>query len=84
MSHSEDNQQSRVQPLGARFIGDAGHHDIKMRIYVRSAMGKELPDQREVENKISDLLLALPRLDEGVDWDVSSTSCLSEEDHEAG
>jgi hypothetical protein len=61
-------------PIGARFVGDAGHYDIKMRVYVRSAMSKELPDQRQVENKISDLLLAMPRLDEGAEWDVSSTS----------
>jgi hypothetical protein len=69
--------------VSARLIGEAGHHDVHMRIYVRSPMGKDLPTQREVENKISDLLLAQPRLDEeGVDWDVSATSCLPEEDDE--
>lgn len=60
--------------VGARFVGDAGHYDITLRVYVRSLLGKDLPDQRTVENKISDLLLALPRLDEGAEWDVSATS----------
>lgn len=88
-SHSDDTgdlmiaQQSRPRPdgpVGARLIGEAGHYDIKMRIYVRSPSGKELPSQREVENRISDLLLDQPRLDEeGVDWDVSATSILPEE-----
>jgi hypothetical protein len=61
-------------PVGARHVGDTGHYDIKIRVYVRSGAGKELPEQRQVENKISDLLLAMPRLDEGAEWDVSATS----------
>lgn len=65
-------------PVGARHIGNTGYYDITMRVYVRSAMGKELPDQRQVENKISDLLLDMPRLDEGAEWDVSSTSLPSD------
>lgn len=48
-------------------------HDITIRVYVRAKRGK-LPTKREVENKISDLLLAQPRLDDGADWDVSATS----------
>jgi hypothetical protein len=56
-------------------------HTIIMRIYVRSAVGKRLPTRREVENKVSDLLLGMPRLDEdGVDWDVSATSIPGEDD----
>lgn len=60
-------------PVGARYVGDAGHHDIHLRVYVRSAMGKDLPDQQQVEDRVSELLLAMPRLDEGADWDVSAT-----------
>ena len=91
-SHSDDDlltaSRSRGRPDGAvsaRLIGEAGHYDVHMRIYVRAPRGKDLPSRREVENRISDLLLDQPRLDEeGVDWDVSATSCLPEEDHEAG
>jgi hypothetical protein len=71
-------------PVGARHVGDAGHHDIKIRVYVRSPMGKPLPSQRQVENKISDLLLAMPRLDDDPqpDWDVSATSIPPEKERE--
>jgi hypothetical protein len=67
--------------VSARLIGETGHYDVHMRIYVRSPQGKELPSRREVENRISDLLLDQPRLDEeGIDWDVSATSCLPDDD----
>jgi hypothetical protein len=80
-------QQSKTRPdgpIGTRHIGETGHIDVRMRIYVRSPTGRDLPGQREVENKISDMLLAQPRLDEGVDWDVSATSLLPEGDDETG
>jgi hypothetical protein len=60
--------------ISARYVGDAGHYDIRMRIYVRAPMGKSIPSQQEVENKISDLLLSMPRLDAGAAWDVSATA----------
>jgi hypothetical protein len=60
--------------IPARYLGDSGHYDICLRVYVRASMGKDIPSQRMVENKISDLLLAMPRLDEGAEWDVSATS----------
>jgi len=81
-SHSDDDllTASRATarpdgPISATSIGETGHHDILLRVYVRSQKGEELPSKREVENKISNLLLAMPRLDEeGVAWDVSATS----------
>jgi hypothetical protein len=60
--------------IPARYLGDAGHYDICMRVYVRAPMGANIPSQQTVENKISDLLLAMPRLDKGAPWDVSATS----------
>lgn len=86
-SHSDDDlltaSQARGRPDGvvnAKLVGEAGHYDVHMRIYVRAPMGKEMPSRREVENRISDLLLDQPRLDEeGVDWDVSATSLLPED-----
>jgi hypothetical protein len=79
-----ENRKERAEPLGARFIGDMGEVMVLMRIYTRSAMGKPLPTRREVENKISNLLLAEPRLDEGVDWDVAATSIPNFVHHEGG
>lgn len=49
-------------------------YDITMRVYVRAPEGRELPTQRSVEDMISSLLLAMPRLEEGAPWDVSATS----------
>ena len=60
--------------IPASIVGDAGHYDIVLRVYWRSQRGKDGPNQRDVENRISDLLLAMPRLDTGADWDVSATS----------
>jgi hypothetical protein len=62
----------------ARYVGDAGHYDICIRVYVRAPMGENIPSQRVVENRISDLLLAMPRLDEGAKWDVSATALPAE------
>jgi hypothetical protein len=67
-------RREREKPVGARFVGDTGEMTVIMKIYTRSAIGKLLPTRREVEDKISNLLLAEPRLDEGVDWDVHATS----------
>jgi hypothetical protein len=76
----ERNMKTRDRPVGARYVGDAGHYDIRLRIYVRSAKGETLPSKRDVENKISDLLLAQKRLDDGAKWDVSATSIPDEDD----
>jgi hypothetical protein len=58
---------------------------ITMNVYVRTWDRKKLPSQREVENKIASLLLAMPRDgEEGYEgWDVSATSIPGEE-NEAG
>lgn len=58
---------------------------IDMNVHVRARNLSELPEQREVENVIADMLLALPRLDDEdqktvtvfsrpLNWDVASTS----------
>lgn len=60
--------------IPASIVGDAGHYDIRIRVYVRSYRGEDLPSRRDVENRIADLLLAMPRLDTGAKWDVSATS----------
>jgi len=70
----ERNFRSRKDPIGGRFLGGTADYTITMKVYVRSAIGQEVPDQRTVENKITSLLLAQPRLDEGAFWDVAATS----------
>lgn len=47
---------------------------IEMNVFVRSVENATLPSQRDVENRISSLLLNMPRLCKGVGWDVSGTS----------
>ena len=63
-------------------VGETHHYDILMRVYVRSYRGLVLPDKRAVENRISDLLLSMPRLDTGTEWDVSATSLPSNKDED--
>lgn len=64
MSERQENENEQKEVDG---------YDITIRVYVRAKPGK-LPTKRDVENKISELLLAQPRLDDGADWDVSATS----------
>jgi len=50
------------------------HYDIHIRVYITARAHDYIPTQREAENRIADLLLAMPRLEEGADWHVHATS----------
>jgi hypothetical protein len=54
-------------------------HDIKIRVYTRAPEGKNPPSKQDVENKICDLILAMPRIDNGSEWDVIATSLLPDD-----
>ena len=55
-------------------------YNVRMLVYVRHACPDTPPSRRDIENKISNLLLAMPRLDEGASWDVAATSIPGEDD----